>query len=141
VPEFADDEPPSWRDRLPRIPLFADADTLSKTEAKKARDALIASITEYARFVDEVIPMLSRTHAEAVIWSDLNDKEAAALADFLLAQGMRWAPVAVVVRGTVQTYSWLEVGLITVPRFRHMIAYYLTNGFVLSFRFRTAHAS
>lgn len=125
---------------MPRIPLFDDADTLSKREAKGARDPLVQSILQYAKLADDAIPLFSRTHADVVIWSDLDQIEAGALADFLIAQGQRWTPIAVVVRAGVATYSYLEVGLITLPRFKRMFSYYLTNGFVLSWNLRLRRA-
>jgi hypothetical protein len=67
------------------------------------------------------------------IWSTLDRREAGILADCLLDFALRWAVAAQVVRAVVRTYSWLEVGLITGPRFKLMLDYYLREGFVLSF--------
>lgn len=91
---------------------------------------------KYAELADEAIPLASRTQAPVQIWSTIDRHEAEVLADFLLDLGAHWAVAAQVVRGVVRTYSYLEVGLITVPRFRQMWRYYAREGFAIRLNFK-----
>lgn len=127
-------EAPGLRSRLET--WLHSGSPLKPKEAKANRDILIKSILKYAELADDAIPLLSKTRAPVQIWSTIDDREAEVLADCLLDVALRWAVAAQVVRAVVRTYSWLEVGMITVPRFKLMIDYYLREGFILAFSFK-----
>lgn len=108
---------------------------LAAREASESRAILVESFKRYGQLLDEAIPLVSRTHADIQCWGDLDDEDAGVMADALIDVGRRFAPVAQVVRGVVRAYTWLEVGMITGPRFRKMVTYYLREGFTLRIGF------
>lgn len=126
-------EPRGWR-AFPLLDRMAELRPLGKREASDARRKLIRSVELYAEHADDLIPLFSRTHEECSIWSTITEEEAAVIADALIDWGRQWAVAAQVVRGIVRTYSYVELGMITIPRAIQTIRYYLRNGFVLSFK-------
>lgn len=114
--------------------VLDEIEPLTKREAREARATTIKSLIKWGQILDEGMPLLSKTGREVNIWGNLDEAEAGVLADCLIDMGRRWAVAAQIVRGIVRTYSWLEVGMITLPRFKQTISYYLREGFALSFR-------
>lgn len=130
-----EDEPAARRPRSP-LSVLREAEPLTKREARASRDTVVTAIQKYCELADEAIPLASKSGAPVQIWSTLDQNEAEILADCLLDLAQRWAVPAAVVRGIVRTYTWLEVGLITLPRFKQTIGYYLREGFALNFNMR-----
>ena len=126
-------EPRGWRS-LPLLDRVAELRPLDKREAKESREAMIRSVELYAEHADDAIPLFSRTHKDCQIWSTITTDEATVVADFLIDWARQWAVAAQVVRGIVRTHTYVEFGMITVPRFLQTVRYYIENGFILSFK-------
>lgn len=136
MPEEPEPEPAHWYDSLPGLQLLDGLEPLKPREAKSKLDR-VAKVIKYAgELADEAIPIFSRTHADAAIWSTLNAEECETLASLLVDLGKEYVIAAQVVRGLDRSYYLWQAGVITGPRIKATVGYYVRNGFLLSFGIR-----
>ena len=135
-PEPEEDAPAPWYSGLPMLDFLDEIEPLTRSEAKTAREKVAKSIRKWGEFVDEALPLFSRTHADASIWSTMDDHDCQVLADWLIDLGKERAIASQVVRGLIRTYYLWEVGAITLPRLKATVSYYVRNGFAISFGLR-----
>lgn len=101
---------------------------LSKSEASSYRGQLIEAIHGFSEAADGFISKTNRQRAVAEIWSTIDDKDAAILADALLSVAARSGQVAYVVRGGIRTWTIYKAGAITLPKALATLQFYAEHG-------------
>ncbi len=94
---------------------------------------MVENLTDQA---DDFISRTNRDHVKLegdnLIWSDMSQEEMATLVDSLLIVGKHEAHVAVAIREVAKAWRYVQVGIITFPRFIKTVRFYGEHGgFVL----------
>lgn len=118
--------------------LKTTADKLSKAESNVLRPFLMEAIEGLTDLADDTISRTNRDHvklteeADNLIWSDMSKEEMSTLVDSLLIVGEHEAHVAVAIREVAKAWRYVQVGIITFPRFIKTVRFYGEHGgFVL----------
>lgn len=101
---------------------------LTQKEAQDLRGRLIDLLGGAFDDTDKLLTVASATKKEAAIWSTIDDKEIALLADTWIAWGRKSARGAATVRTIVRQWRKYQVALILGPRFLETIYFVAENG-------------
>lgn len=77
---------------------------------------------------DKAITLSNKRHAEAQIWSIINDDDNAFLVDLMVQAGMRVPAAAYAIRALANSAWQLRLGSILLPRFMETWQFYATMG-------------
>lgn len=97
---------------------------LSDKESKELREDLCGVLKIVFEWMDDAISFTNRDKAKAEIWTAIDYEDMQKLADALIAIGKKNASTAVAIRGMVQSYLYMEAGIITSRRVYETFMFY-----------------
>jgi hypothetical protein len=101
---------------------------LTASEATQLRPKLIQALLGSSESLDDLLTTTNRRHAQAEIWSTMDQQDAETLADALLMFGRKSAIGAGIVRGVAQGYLGFRALTILGPRLWQTAKWYPENG-------------
>lgn len=97
-------------------------------EAEELYGELCEGLYDYCQALDWALSHANRNHAQAEIWSAMDDDDLGALADLLILRGQRSARAAVMVKHIIEFRYYLTSGVLTVDKVIESIAFIAHNG-------------
>ena len=126
IPTPSGADVPAWLKK--RGQVLAQIKPLTDAEAARLRASFLRSIQTFWEYADEGITATNKQRAEARIWRKIDDVETELLADWLIDNAKRSAPVAQMIRGVSRIWDMYAVGLILGPRFVETFRFYSQHG-------------
>lgn len=102
---------------------------LSDTEIKLKRDNLIRVLLIQSEHMDQAIQATTRGHREVTIWSTIDKKDAAVIADLMLQRAKIDPRMAEIVRQMVELELKMQAAIIITPRMYETVRTYIQRGF------------
>lgn len=102
--------------------------TLSASEVRELRPKMQEALLHTSDNFDEFLSRTNAQHAQAQIWSTIDEDDARTLTDALLLLGQKSAPVAGVVRLVADSYLGVRALMILGPRFYQTAVWYPAHG-------------
>lgn len=117
--------------KMPDLPEFkpkAEQKALTEKESKELRPRMVLVLQTVFRYMDFGITATNKAHAEAYIWQTIDPNDCETIAGLLVESGKRSPIMAVAVRKLSLSYKYMQVGIITLPRFLQTYKFYMENG-------------
>lgn len=110
------------------MPWLAGVSVISEGERATIRENLLFGLQQFEIGLDKAITASGKRHAEAEIWSLIDDDDNGFLVDLMLQAGMRVPAAAYAVRALANSAWQFRLGNILLPRFMDTWNHYAAQG-------------
>ena len=110
----------------PGVAIFRNV--LTDKEAKELQPEFRKALDVVFWEVDKIISKTNKEHAEAVIWSNIDNDDMDFLAEYLVDGARKNKIIATMVERTVQSHRHMRAGMITGPRVAQTFMFYGQHG-------------